>query len=224
MGQLPPPETNLSGQQGRSEGQQDGENVQAQPPLEKLALVVTEPQVWDSPRDNFSPLHQLNLHAFAALNNLSGPAFRAQGSAYMVSRGLAANAVVNDPTHQVGGGVLIPVLDEEELLNADPKLLEMLAEINCLNTNFELSLAGDRHPEVEGKAREEPPKRPRGTPQSQDSPPEAPSPKTLNDGVGGMEADAPVGPTVEAVSSTSHVVVSPPEAGIPPCGSLGALD
>ena len=55
--------------------------------------------------------------------------------------------VVNDPTHQVGGGVLIPVLDEEELLNADPKLLEMLAEINCLNTNFTLSLAGDRHPE-----------------------------------------------------------------------------
>ena len=92
--------------------------------------------------------------------------------------------VVNDPTHQVGGGVLIPVLDEEELLSADPKLLEMLAEINCLNTNFTLSLAGDRHPEIEGNAREDPPKRPRGTPESQDSPPEAPSPKRLNDGVG----------------------------------------
>ena len=145
----------------------------------------------------------------------------------MVSRVLAANALVNDPTHQICGGVLIPVWDEEELLNADPKLLEMLAEINCLNTNFTLSLAGDRHPEIEGNAREDPPKRPRGTPESQDSPPEAPSPKRLNDGVGGMEADAPTGPTVEveqAVSSTAQVPVPPLRLGSPPGRSLGALD
>ena len=36
-GTASPPETNLSGQQGRSEAQQDGENVQAQPPPGKLS-------------------------------------------------------------------------------------------------------------------------------------------------------------------------------------------
>ena len=139
--------------QGRTEeGQQQEQNEHASLGNQNLSLIVHGNQSLESPRDTFDPLHQLNQNAFAALNTLSGPAFRAQGSAYMVSRGLAANAVVNDPTHQVGGGVLIPVLDEEELLNADPKLLEMLAEINCLNTNFTLSLAGDRHPEVEGNA------------------------------------------------------------------------
>ena len=152
------------------EGRQQEQNEHASLGNQNLSLIVHGNQSLESPRDTFDPLHQLNQNAFAALNTLSGPAFRAQGSAYMVSRGLAANVVVNDPTHQVGGGVLIPVLDEEELLSADPKLLEMLAEINCLNTNFTLSLAGDRHPGIEGNAREDPPKRPRGTPQSPPKP------------------------------------------------------
>ena len=107
----------------------------------------------------------------------------------MVSRGFAADAAVDDPTQQNDGGLLTANLEDEGvLLDVSPELLELLAEVNCLRTSIINSVGGDRHPEVEGKPREEPPKRPRGTP-PQDSPPEAPSPKRMNDGVGGMDRD-----------------------------------
>ena len=72
--------------QGRTEeGQQQEQNEHASLGNQNLSLIVHGNQSLESPRDTFDPLHQLNQNAFAALNTLSGPAFRAQGSAYMVA-------------------------------------------------------------------------------------------------------------------------------------------
>ena len=104
-------------------------------------------------------------------------------------------------------------------MDVSPELLELLAEVNCLRTSIINSVGGDRHPEVEGKPREEPPKRPRGTP-PQDSPPDAPSPKRMNDGVGVMDRD--LGAEQPDPVTADQEVVEGIRSNSPPGRILGA--
>jgi hypothetical protein len=81
----------------------------------------------------------------------------------------------------------------QQILDQDPELLNNASpEIKALFLSTRAALVGnlgDGHSGVSGENREENPKRVRGSPTSEDSPPAAPSPKRAFDGRGTMELD-----------------------------------
>jgi hypothetical protein len=143
--------------------------------------------VLDSPRDaevpkEPKPMEQQNFTL------LSSAAPRALGSVDMVSRGGAelsssARSYASDPGLEVLHGLFAENPEMLDLIS--PEMQALFLEGQAVIGQI---LGGDRHSELWENNREEAPKRPRGSPESQETPPN-PSPKRLCDGVGGMETE-----------------------------------